>query len=316
MLKNLKIISINFFVLLAIFISLEYFARIVNLISKCAQNKDCIPKRALGSISPGPQLGLSKRDSLLGYIPKGGFNSIINYEPSWNNKLVTVEEYGIRKSSTQKISGQFLNVLTVGDSFAFGDQVSNDETWQSCLNLKQKKYNFINAGVFGYGTGQAYLRSQILAKKISPKPKFIILSHLVGHDFPRDKFKFRSGFPTPSLVSNKGTTFMTAPPSDNVVGTKYFKPKTNLDFFEVNLKKVLGNSRVLAKFNNYYQSVAQKRVSIQHPKAASEDEIRKWIILNSQKSPTKIIWLLQYSEKLYKEEEFITKKCNNNFIII
>ena len=103
---------------------------------------------------------------------------------------------------------------------------------------------------------------------------------------------------------------MSEPPTYNETGTKYFKPKTNLEFFEYNLKKGLGNSRVLAKFNNYFQSVAQKRVSIQHPKAASEDEIREWIILNSKKSPTKIIWLLQYSEKLYKESEFISKKRN------
>ena len=97
-----------------------------------------------------------------------------------------------------------------------------------------------------------------MAKKISPKPEFIILNHLVGHDFPRDKYKFRIGFPTPSIVSNKGITYMSEPPSYNETGTKYFKPKTNLEFFEYNLKKGLGNSRVLAKFNNYFQSLGSK----------------------------------------------------------
>ena len=128
MIRNLKIISINFFILLTIFISLEYFLRIAVLISRCTQNKECDPKRALGILPSDPQIGWSKRHSLLGYIPKEGFNSIINIpHADWNNKLVTIKEYGIRKSSTQKTNGQLLNVLTVGDSFAFGDQVSNDE---------------------------------------------------------------------------------------------------------------------------------------------------------------------------------------------
>tara|TARA_Y100001978_G_scaffold203423_1_gene229195 strand:+ start:3431 stop:4531 length:1101 start_codon:yes stop_codon:yes gene_type:complete len=305
--KGLKIISINFLILISVLISIEFFTRIVVLIYRCSLKRVCLPQNTLGFVKEDLQIGISSPDNKLGYVPKDGFDDNINYF-GWNKSRVTIEKYGIRKSSTQGLRNQKFNVLTVGDSFAFGDQVNNNETWQSCLNLKQKKYNFINAGVFGYGTGQAYLRAQILSKKISPRPDFIILNHLVGHDFPRDKYKFRTGFPTPSLVSNGDEIYISSPPTDYVIGTKFFIPKSNLEIIQNNILKALGNSRIIAKFNNYYQSVARKRVSIQHPSAASEDEIREWIVLNSKESPIKIIWLLQYAETFYKNPEFISKK--------
>ena len=40
-------------------------------------------------------------------------------------------------------------ILTVGDSFTWGDQVSDNDTWQSFLNKRLKDFEFVNAGVFG-----------------------------------------------------------------------------------------------------------------------------------------------------------------------
>ena len=54
-------------------------------------------------------------------------------------------------------------VLTVGDSFTFGDQVSDKDTWQSCLNDKESRYFFINGGVGGYGILQSILRAEELS---------------------------------------------------------------------------------------------------------------------------------------------------------
>ena len=55
-------------------------------------------------------------------------------------------------------------MLTVGDSFTFGDQVNNDQTWQSCINKKQNQIELLNGGVGGYGSLQALKRAGRLLK--------------------------------------------------------------------------------------------------------------------------------------------------------
>jgi len=52
-------------------------------------------------------------------------------------------------------------VLAVGDSFTFGDQVSDDETWPAQLEqLLQRPV--LNGGVFGYSFAQTVLRAEQL----------------------------------------------------------------------------------------------------------------------------------------------------------
>ena len=126
--KTTKVILLNLVIFIFTFFLIESFSRVALLIYKCTQSKGCYPKRTLGFITPDPQYGLTIRDSKLGYIPKEGFNSVIDYQPGWNKKLVTIERFGIRNSSRQANYKKKKQILTVGDSFAFGDQVSNDET--------------------------------------------------------------------------------------------------------------------------------------------------------------------------------------------
>ncbi|MBI1375469.1 MAG: hypothetical protein GC159_22370 [Phycisphaera sp.] len=51
-----------------------------------------------------------------------------------------------------------IRIVTVGDSFTHGDEVSNDQTWQHYLEQKGPGYEVVNLGVPGYGTDQAFLR--------------------------------------------------------------------------------------------------------------------------------------------------------------
>ena len=50
-------------------------------------------------------------------------------------------------------------ILIVGDSFAFGDQVSNNQTLPSCIERKLK-VKTDNGGVGGYGAAQSILRAK------------------------------------------------------------------------------------------------------------------------------------------------------------
>lgn len=49
-------------------------------------------------------------------------------------------------------------IATFGDSFTHGDEVYNDETWQTYLEKLDPNLEVLNFGVAGYGTDQAYLR--------------------------------------------------------------------------------------------------------------------------------------------------------------
>ena len=70
----------------------------------------------------------------------------------------------------------------MGDSFTVGDQVSNNETWPSCLE-KKTSITTDNAGLSGYGTAQAVRRGIIESNK--RKYDYLIWSVLFG-DFDRD----------------------------------------------------------------------------------------------------------------------------------
>lgn len=64
-------------------------------------------------------------------------------------------------------------ILAVGDSFTFGDEVDDEQTWPAQLQ-RQTGARVLNAGVFAYGIDQAVLRAeQFLA---SHAPDYLVLA--------------------------------------------------------------------------------------------------------------------------------------------
>ena len=51
-----------------------------------------------------------------------------------------------------------LRLVTVGDSFTFGDEIADDRTFQAQLEQRNPALEVLNLGVSGYGTDQALLR--------------------------------------------------------------------------------------------------------------------------------------------------------------
>ena len=96
---------------------------------------------------------------ILGTIPKEN-TSIKNIKiPRWkNNSDVTINNISMRDNKNNILSKK--KILLIGDSIAFGEQVSDSETWSSCL---EKKINIRidNAGVGSYGAFQSVLRGKI-----------------------------------------------------------------------------------------------------------------------------------------------------------
>lgn len=143
---------------------------------------------------------MSTYNNLVGYIPKAGFASRIN-EKGWQNALVTIDRDGFRATGIKgtDIDEQSV-ILTIGDSFTFGDQVSDSETWPSCIELRTKRRT-LNAGVFGYGAAQAVRRASMITKQ--RKIDTLILSILINDDFYRDRMSFQNGWPRPAVIHSE-----------------------------------------------------------------------------------------------------------------
>ena len=76
-------------------------------------------------------------------------------------------------------------ILIVGDSYAHGDEVSDEETWAALLQPLAHRRT-VNAGVSGYGLDQIVLRAERLAPEI--KPAAIVLV-FIAEDLRRSEMK-------------------------------------------------------------------------------------------------------------------------------
>ena len=76
-------------------------------------------------------------------------------------------------------------ILVVGDSYAHGDEVSDEETWAALLQPLAHRRT-VNAGVSGYGLDQIVLRAERVAPEI--KPAAIVLV-FIAEDLRRSEMK-------------------------------------------------------------------------------------------------------------------------------
>jgi hypothetical protein len=93
-------------------------------------------------------------DDRLGYLPRAGYAA-----PG-----LTIEADGLRRTGEQTADAP---ILAVGDSFTFGDEVNDGQTWPAQLKLLTGRH-VLNGGVSGYGFDQAVLRAEQLAAKYKP----------------------------------------------------------------------------------------------------------------------------------------------------
>lgn len=96
------------------------------------------------------------RHERLGYAPQP---STLNSDNEWGT-TVTIDADGCRSNGPgPRPAGK--PVVCVGDSFTFGDQVSDHETWPAYLEQELQR-PVHNGGVFGYSLTQAVLRAEEL----------------------------------------------------------------------------------------------------------------------------------------------------------
>ncbi len=136
-------------------------------------------------------------DKRLGWIPAAGASGSKNI---WGSK-VTIDKNSIRENGNNTTFPSRPLLLTVGDSFVFGDEVSDNETWPAYLE-KELDRKVINGGVCGYGIDQSFLRLQQLVQKYKPD---VILFGFTPDDIRRTGLSVYLRVPKPyfSLTGNE-----------------------------------------------------------------------------------------------------------------
>jgi hypothetical protein len=97
-------------------------------------------------------------DSLLGYVPR----------PDYSGGGASFDANGLRRNGKDDAALPATNaILAVGDSFTYGEDVADSETWPAELQRLSGRRAY-NAGVSGYGFDQAVLRAELVAERVRP----------------------------------------------------------------------------------------------------------------------------------------------------
>jgi hypothetical protein len=113
-------------------------------------------------------------------------------------------EYAIGDPGGRNESGEpneRLRVLVLGDSFTFGDEVSDDETFCHYLSRLLPEVEIMNFGMHGYGHDQMLLLYRELARQYRPD---VVVVAFVYADIYRNLLSFRD-YAKPRFVLDSGS---------------------------------------------------------------------------------------------------------------
>ena len=289
----LRTTLINLLVIAALVLTLELGYRIVKLAGSCFSSTCDVDYLTPGNkFLSNVEIGISRDDPVLGHVPNDG-----DYEVPWLNRTpipVTIRD-SVRLNGTPAdtvFQSDHLS-LAIGDSFTFGDQVRDSDTWPACLE-REWNTRVVNGGVYGYGGAQAVLRAQELERRAEFDR--VIWSILLGHDFERDELVSRSSSARPAVISTpQGLRFTTVEESQDVldsVAEKGIAKYANL-FGYLYVTKLAWRH-----FSPYMLPPGARydgRWSVPHPRAASRPELMAFAFdeFVELEAPEKYV-LLQY----------------------
>jgi hypothetical protein len=135
---------------------------------------------------------IRRYDPLLGWVTKPS----LSLPQLWNGSGLHTNSQGFR--GQQDIAGRVpdgrIRVLCSGDSFAFGEQVGDDEAWCQRLTQQDERLETVNFGLSGYGIDQAYLR---YIRDTAPLEYDIHLFTFISADFTRVGMRDHHGYAKP-----------------------------------------------------------------------------------------------------------------------
>jgi len=295
--RRAKIVVVNLVIFLFLAIVAEILVRSVRTVQSCIKS-ECDFSHFAGlkvrKIYRAIHIGFIRFDELLGYVPREGFSAIIN-TADWHGGKLTIRKDGFRSNGFEPPPLP-AEVLVVGDSFTFGEQVSDNETWPACLERKLGR-DVDNGGVSGYGTAQALRRASLkLAEKSYTT---LVLSTLIDprdDDFGRDRLSYRQGFPKPAVIHTKNGIGWSAVSDPNALRSKFNPLHREALYF------VYQRSEILAEILKWFYIKGDLFTTV-HPNAADEHEIVDWTLRKFSKLEIKNkMLLLQYRPALDRSE--------------
>ena len=178
-------------------------------------------------------------DPSKGWITKPNLRDV----RAFDNKLLNTNSKGFRgrKDFPQSKNKEKLRILILGDSFTFGDEVSDDETYSYYLQEMLPHTDVINMGVHGYGHDQML----VLFKEegVKYQPDIVILGFL-PLDMVRNLLEFRD-FAKPRFFLERNKLKLTGTPvprPEEILRWDWTRPRI-LDIFSLirhRIKKTLG----------------------------------------------------------------------------
>jgi hypothetical protein len=145
-------------------------------------------------------------DSSKGWISKPNLRNMEVFD----HKVLNTNLEGLRgkKDYSYGKDQNKLRILLLGDSFTFGDEVSDNETYAHYLQEMLPDVEVINMGVHGYGHDQMLIL--LREEGIKYEPDIVILGFMVG-DMSRNLLQFRD-YAKPKFVSDHGELMLTGTP--------------------------------------------------------------------------------------------------------
>jgi hypothetical protein len=231
---------------------------------------------------------------LLGYVPK----------PGYRGTRITINSSSLRRNRTDEADRRQYVILTVGDSYTFGDEVSDEETWPAQLE-GITGLSVANGGVFGYGLDQIVLRAETLVPVY--RPSQLVVSFFFD-DVYRNMLVQRTGIEKPYFdVVNSKLVLRNVPPSPN-------RPRIEQIGF---LRTILGYSyladwsarRLGASSRWYAGHFQQLRVDIDGPLVACL--LMYQLKALEARAGIKTLVVAQYSDPFSEEEQQVAANVLN-----
>ncbi len=120
-------------------------------------------------------------DRVLGYAPRPSSR----VRDKWGN-TVTITPDGLRSNGPGPVP-EPPPLLAVGDSYTFGGEVGDGDTWPAHLE-RQRGRRVLNGGVFGYGFDQIALRAEALLDAFPVRGLIVVIT---PDDVLRCEFAYR-----------------------------------------------------------------------------------------------------------------------------
>ena len=116
--------------------------------------------RVVRELLSNQQDGRLAIDSVLGWRARSGYSSANH----------TISMQGLRgdREYSQMPGPGVARIAAYGDSFTYGSEVSNSESWPAQMEQAFPHVEVLNYGVPGFGTDQAYIRYMQEGRELSP----------------------------------------------------------------------------------------------------------------------------------------------------